>query len=124
MNSPNWGKLFADVAKAVAKAVEDAKANKPLPPAAPVSVTPAMVMEIFQTLEALSGLMVKHPGLIRGADDILMALRRDDVPYAAEAKQALDMLPGGIAAAEQWKPTIEYWLNAFQPAPDKFIGIA
>lgn len=121
--APNWGKLFADVAKAVAKAVDDIKHNRS-PRAHGKSLTDA---EKLTKLKALATQLPTFVALFEkygvGADDILEALRKNNVSWAGDVESFLNDLPRDAEALEKWLPTIEWAMSAFQPSPGKFTGI-
>lgn len=110
--SINWPALIA----AVAQAVTDVRANRPLAPQP--AATGAQIAAALTAAQADIGwVAVKiaaYPGVIRGLDDVLAAL--DGQPWAVEVKAAVDALPGGLAEAEKWLPTVLGMLTMFSPA--------
>ena len=121
--APNWGKLFADVATAVAKAIDDIKHNRH----PRVSGTPMTDAEKLAKLKALAAHLPTFIALFEkyqiGIDDVLEALRKNNITWAGDLEKFLNELPADAEKLEGWIPTIEWAMTAFQPAPGKFIGI-
>ena len=118
------GKLFGDIAQAVAKALDDVKHARPPQPS-------GQPMTDAEKLASLKALAVNLPVLVAlfekyevGIDDILEALRKNNIMWASDLENFLAELPGDAKNLEGWLPTIEWALTAFQPAPGKFPGIA
>lgn len=123
MKLPNWGQLFADVAKAVAKAVSDVEHNRPPLPGTSMSDAQklAQVKALATHLPAFIALLEKYQV---GFDDVLEALRKNGVSWAGDVEAFLNELPHEAGMLEKWLPTIEWALAAFQPAPsNKPTGI-
>lgn len=109
-----WTALIA----AVAKALADVKANKPRPMVASTGPNVAAILTAIQAeLPKLIALANAYPGVFTGLDDILEALKRSGQPWAGDIEAAIDALPGGLAQAQAWLPTVLGLLTAFSPAP-------
>jgi hypothetical protein len=116
----NWG-------AEIAGALVDVSANLPLAPGSEMTEADlAAALPKAQAFVAWLAAQVKErPGLIRAADRILTALQREDEPWAAKIKAALDALPGGLAEAEKYLPTAIWALQELSPGPTrKPTGIA
>jgi hypothetical protein len=110
--SINWPALILE-------ALEDIKANLPLPPAPPLSdadVT-AMFAAVEANLPAIAAEFKSRPGVITATGRILDALNNSGETWAGNVKAILDAMPGGIASAEKYLPTILGMIAAFSPAP-------
>lgn len=96
----------------------DIKANKPLPPAAPM--TEAQLKALLSTLQAKLPEIVAeiqaHPGYITAADRVLSALAASGRPWAVTVRAVVDGLPGGLATALQFMPFIAGMIDEFSPA--------
>lgn len=102
----------------VLEALADVKANLPLPPPAPTTEadTAALLSAVQANLPAFAARVQANPGLITGAGRILTALAAQGETWAAPLKAALDALPGDLATAEQYIPTVIGLITAFSPA--------
>lgn len=107
----NWAALFLE-------ALADIKVNKPIPPAPPL--TEAQIQALLSAVQAdlptLAAKVQANPGLITAAGRVLAALDAQGEAWAGTLKAALDALPGGLAAAEQYIPTVLGLITAFSPA--------
>lgn len=115
----NWPALFLE-------ALADIKANKPLPPAVPLTEAEiqALLAAMQADLPAAVAQVQAHPGLITAFGRVLTALMADGHPSAGTLKAVIYAIPGGLASAEQFLPTVSGLITEFSPAPGKFIGIA
>lgn len=107
----NWPALILE-------ALEDVKANKPLPPSAPMTEADikALLAALQADLPALAAQVKAHPGLITAAGRVLTALASQGYTWAGTLKTALDGLPGGLATADQFMPFIAGMIDEFSPA--------
>lgn len=118
--SIDWPVLLA----AGRQALIDIRANKPLPPPTAVGMdVAAMLATVEADLPVLVAMIAAHPGVLRALDDILAPLEASE-PWAKDARAILAALPGSLASAEAWLPTIRGMLTAFSPVPGKYLGIA
>lgn len=116
-----WSALLA----ASQKAYADYKANKPLPPAVPM--TGAQAAAGLRSLQAILpgwiAALEAHPGAITAADDVLEALDAQGVIWAPEVEQAINASPGALQAVSGWLPEILMALGAFEPVPNPLPGM-
>lgn len=116
----DWPALIA----ATAKAITDVRANKPLAPAAQMTgpqIAAALTAAQSDIAWAAAKISV-YPGVIAGLDDVLAALEGPSAPWAVDIKAAIDALPGGLAQAQAWLPTVLGLLGAFSPAATGIAG--
>ena len=111
----NWGALFAMLPEAIA----DIKANKPLPPGQPMSMTDAAAaLKAAQPyVDAANALVIAHPGAVTAAIRVLGALGAIGVPCADEAEAVVSSVPGALAFASKSLPDAAAALAMFAPAP-------
>src|ERR1700675_2340928 len=120
----NWGKLFGDLAKAVTQALDDIKHHRHPRPPGPTMTSTEQLAQLKALATHLPTLLAMFEKYQIGVDDILEALRKNNVSWAGDFENLINNLPRDAAELEKWLPTIEWALMAFQPAPGKFIGIA
>jgi hypothetical protein len=115
------------------EALDDIRANLPLPPSAPMTEADvkALLAAMQADLPAVAAMVKAHPGVITAVGRFLTALAavrlpngEQRYPWAGTLKAALDGLPGGLATAEEFMPFISGMIDEFSPAPGKFLGIA
>ncbi|MDE2106271.1 MAG: hypothetical protein KGL39_54125 [Patescibacteria group bacterium] len=110
----DWGAAF----NTLRKAAVDLEANVPLPPGPPMTLdeVAATLRSAQPFLAALDGWVKSRPGAIRAMLDILAAMEAQGAPWATELYGVVSQGPGGLAAAEQWLPTVIGALGMFDPA--------
>lgn len=116
--------FIARLAQALTKAVADYKANKPLPPAQPM--TNAQMVAGAQKLQALLDeaipILQAHPGAITAAVDILNVLDDAEFPWAVGVEEGVDAIPGALDMIRKWLPEAIWALGALQAAPTGITG--
>lgn len=122
MTFSSW---WSALTTAATKAVADYKANKALPPAAPLTGAQAAagLRSLQVVLPEWIAALEAHPGAITAADDILEALDSQGVTWGPEVEQVLKASPGALKAISGWLPDILFALGAFEPAPNPFPGM-
>lgn len=116
----DWQALLAGVRKAVA----DATANKPLPPAVPP--TTAQLLSAAKAGEAafvkIQSLIATYPAVITGTDDILEAFTTMGSTSAPEIEAVVNATPGALQTAINDLPELIALLDAIQPMPAPLPG--
>lgn len=118
MKLPDWGSLL----RAVQKAADDIKANRPPPPPVGSGDLADMLDQINAQLPAIITALRSHQGVLTAADDILAVLSEAGVTWATTADNAVLTAPGAFASAQKWLPMLIWELSAFHPAATGIQG--
>lgn len=113
---------WADLWRAIQKAVDDVRNNR-APPAAINTVSLADTLErVRASLPAVITTLRAHQGVETGVVDLLEYLAKQGVPHAHDIEAAVLAMPGVLEAAEQYLPAVLLAWQAIQPAATGIPG--
>lgn len=115
---------MGDFLAALTKAAADLKANRPLPPRAPMTRADAAAMlKVIQAkLPPIIAWLGAHPGVITAFGDILDVLAAHGFSLAKLIEEILEAGPSSLQTAKDVIPWILPMLTMFAPAATGITG--